>query len=45
MTTHGNYAENATVSWHPMVAARVVDAASSDSDSESSEASLKELEK
>ena len=46
MITHGNYAENATVSWHPMVAARVVDAASSDSDSESSpKTSLKEKEK
>jgi len=49
MITHGNYAENATVSWHPMVAARVVDAGASDSessDSESSkEASLKEKEK
>lgn len=44
MTTHGNYAENATVSWHPMVAARVVDASSSDSDSEDSESEKAEKE-
>ena len=44
MTTHGNYAENATVSWHPMVAARVVDASSSDSDSEGSESEKAEKE-
>ena len=44
MTTHGNYAENATVSWHPMVAARVVDASSSDSESEGSESEKAEKE-
>ena len=44
MTTNGNYAENATVSWHPMVAARVVDA-SSDSDSDSESSFEKEKEK